>query len=159
MKKTLFLVIFTLFCIGNMYAQTYSNENIIEADSTKTANTEENEEEYIEYYYQETMPEFPGGMAKLMLFIQENMRYPKIAIKKGIEGRVICQFRIKKDGSIDHKSIIIIRGLHKSLDKEAVRIIKKMPKWKPGEDFNGQAIDCKYTIPVYFKLNKETANP
>ena len=68
MKKTLFLVIFTLFCIGNMYAQTYSNENIIEADSTKTANTEENEEEYIEYYYQERWPEFPGGMAKLMPF-------------------------------------------------------------------------------------------
>ena len=159
MKKTLFLVIFTLFCIGNMYTQTYSDENIIEADSTKTANTEENEEEYIEYYYQEIMPEFPGGMAKLMLFIQENMRYPKSAAKKSIEGRVICQFTIKKDGSIDHKSIIVIRGLHKSLDKEAVRIIKKMPKWKPGEDFNGQAIDCKYTIPVYFKLNKETANP
>lgn len=159
MKKTLFLVIFTLFCIGNMYTQTYSDENIIEADSTKTANTEENEEEYIEYYYQETMPEFPGGMEKLMLFIQENMRYPKSAAKKSIEGRVICQFTIKKDGSIDHKSIIVIRGLHKSLDKEAIRIIKKMPKWKPGEDFNGQAIDCKYTIPVKFKLNKETANP
>ena len=159
MKKTLFLVIFTLFCIGNMYTQTYSDENIIEADSTKTANTEENEEEYIEYFCQEIMPEFPGGMSELMKFIQKNMRYPKIAIKKGIEGRVICQFRIKKDGSIDHKSIIIIRGLHKSLDKEAVRIIKKMPKWKPGEDFNGQVIDCKYTIPVYFKLNKETANP
>ena len=154
MKKTLFLVIFTLFCIGNMYAQTYStDENITESDSTKTANTEENEED-IEYFYQEIMPEFPGGMAKLMLFIQENMRYPKSAAKKGIEGRVICQFTIKKDGSIDHKSIIVIRGLHKSLDKEAIRIIKKMPKWKPGEDFNGQAIDCKYTIPVTFKLNK-----
>ena len=66
---------------------------------------------------------------------------------------------VKKDGSIDHKSIIVMRGLHKSLDKEAIRIIKKMPKWKPGEDFNGQAIDYKYIIPVEFKLNKETANP
>ena len=152
MKKTLFLVIFTLFCIGNMYTQTYSGENIIEADSTKTANTEENEEEYIEYFYQEIMPEFPGGMAKLMPFIQENMRYPKIAIKKGIEGRVICQFTVTKDGSIEN--VFVVRGLHKSLDKEAVRIIKKMPKWKPGEDFNGQVIDCKYTIAVTFKLNK-----
>ena len=131
MKKTLFLVIFTLFCIGNIQA----------------------------LHVVEDAPEFPGGMSELMKFIQENMQYPKIAIKKGIEGRVICQFTIKKDGSIDHKSIIVIRGLHKSLDKEAVRIIKKMPKWKPGEDFNGQAIDCKYTIPVKFKLNKETANP
>ena len=65
-----------------MYTQTYSDENIIEADSTKTANTEENEEEYIEYYYQEIMPEFLGGMTELMKFIQENMRYPKKAIKK-----------------------------------------------------------------------------
>ena len=151
MKKTLFLVIFTLFCIGNMYAQTYSDENIIEADSTKTANTEENEED-IEYFYQEIMPEFPGGMTELMKFIQENMRYPKIAIKKGIEGRVICQFTVTKDGSIEN--VFVVRGLHKSLDKEAVRIIKKMPKWIPGEDFNGQVIDCKYTIPVTFKLNK-----
>lgn len=137
-----------------MYTQTYSDENIIEADSTKTANTEENEEEYIEYFYQEIMPEFPGGMTKLMLFIQENMRYPKSAAKKSIEGRVICQFTIKKDGSIDHKSIIVIRGLHKSLDKEAVRIIKKMPKWKPGKNYEGQVQDCKYTIPVTFKLPK-----
>ena len=131
MKKTLFLVIFTLFCIGNIQAL-----------------------EVVEDW-----PEFPGGMEKLMPFIQENMRYPRSAAKKGIEGRVICQFTIKKDGSIDHKSIIVMRGLHKSLDKEAVRIIKKMPKWKPGEDFNGQAIDYKYIIPVEFKLNKETANP
>ena len=151
MKKTLFLVIFTLFCIGNMYTQTYSDENIIEADSTKTDTTEE---EYIEYFYVEEVPEFPGGMAKLMLFIQENMRYPKSAAKKSIEGRVICQFTIKKDGSIDHKSIIVIRGLHKSLDKEAVRIIKKMPKWKPGKNYEGQVQDCKYTIPVTFKLPK-----
>ena len=156
MKKTLFLIIFTLFCIGNMYTQTYSDENIIEADSTKTANTEENEED-IEYFYQEIVPEFPGGMEKLMPFIQENMRYPRSAAKKGIQGRVICQFTVKKDGSIEN--IIIMRGVHKSLDKEAVRIIKKMPKWKPGEDFNGQAIDYKYIIPVEFKLNKETANP
>ena len=126
MKKTLFLVIFTLFCIGNISA----------------------------LHVVEEYPEYPGGMTELTKFIQENMRYPKSAAKKGIEARVICQFTIKKDGSIDHKSIIVIRGLHKSLDKEAVRIIKKMPKWKPGEDFNGQAIDCKYTIPFSFKLPK-----
>jgi protein TonB len=135
-----------------MSTQTYSDENIIEADSTKTANTEENEEEYIEYFYQEIMPEFPGGMTKLMLFIQENMRYPKSAAKKSIEGRVICQFTVTKDGSIE--DIIVIRGLHKSLDKEAVRVIKKMPKWKPGKNYEGQVQDCKYTIPVTFKLPK-----
>ena len=156
MKKTLFLVIFTLFCIGNMYAQTYStNENITESDSTKTTNTEDNEDEYIEQtviHYQETYPEFPGGMSELMKFIQENMQYPKIAIKKGIEGRVICQFTVTKDGSIE--DIIVVRGLHKSLDKEAVRVIKKMPKWKPGKNYKGEVQNYKYTIPVTFKLPK-----
>ena len=131
MKKTLFLVIFTLFCIGNIQA----------------------------LHVVEKVPEYPGGMTELMKFIQENMRYPKSAAKKGIEGRVICKFTIKKDGSIDHKSIIVIRGLHKSLDKEAVRIIKKMPKWTPGKNYKRENIDSKYVIPVKFKLNKETANP
>jgi protein TonB len=155
MKKTLFLVIFTLFCIGNIYTQTSSTDkDIIEIDSTKTDTTEE---EYIEYFYVEEVPEFPGGMSELMKFIQKNMRYPKIAIKKAIEGRVICQFTVTKDGSIEN--IIVIRSLHKSLDKEAVRIIKKMPKWTPGKNYKRENIDSKYVIPVKFKLNKETANP
>ena len=124
MKKTLFLVIFTLFCIGNIQAL-----------------------EVVEDW-----PEFPGGMEKLMPFIQENMRYPKSASKKCIEGRVICQFTVKKDGSIEN--IIIMRGVHKSLDKEAVRIIKKMPKWTPGKNYKRENIDSKYVIPFSFKLPK-----
>ena len=150
MKKTLFLVIFTLFCIGNIYTQTSSTDkDIIEIDSTKTDTTEE---EYIDYFYVEEMPEFPGGMSELMKFIQKNMRYPKKAIKKGIEGRVICQFTVTKDGSIE--DIIVVRGLHKSLDKEAVRVIKKMPKWKPGKKHKSEVQNFKYTIPVTFKLPK-----
>ena len=150
MKKTLLLVIFTLFCIGNIYTQTSSTDkDIIEIDSTKTDTTEE---EYIEYFYVEEVPEFPGGMSELMKFIQKNMRYPKIAIKKAIEGRVICQFTVTKDGSIE--DIIVVRGLHKSLDKEAVRVIKKMPKWKPGKNYKSEVKDFKYTIPVTFKLPK-----
>ena len=150
MKKTLFLIIFTLFCIGNIYTQTSSTDkDIIEIDSTKTDTTEE---EYIEYFYVEEVPEFPGGMSELMKFIQKNMRYPKIAIKKAIEGRVICQFTVTKDGSIE--DIIVVRGLHKSLDKEAVRVIKKMPKWKPGKNYKRENIDSKYVIPFSFKLPK-----
>ena len=124
MKKTLFLVIFTLFCIGNISA----------------------------LHVVEESPEYPGGMKELMKFIQENIRYPKSAAKKGIEGRVICQFTVTKDGSIEN--VIVVRGLHKSLDKEAVRVIKKMPKWKPGKNYKGEVQDCKYTIPVTFKLPK-----
>ena len=126
MKKTLFLVIFTLFCIGNIQA----------------------------LHVVEEVPEFPGGMTELTKFIQENMRYPKKAIKKGIEGRVICQFTIKKDGSISTENITIIRSPHKLLNKEAIRLIKKMPKWKPGKNYKGEVKDFKYTIPITFKLPK-----
>ena len=87
-----------------------------------------------------------------MLFIQENMRYPKSAAKKSIEGRVICQFTIKKDGSIDN--IVVLKSIHKSLDEEAIRLIKNMPKWKPGKNYKGEVQDCKYMIPFSFKLPK-----
>ena len=124
MKKTLFLVIFTLFCIGNISA----------------------------LHVVEESPEYPGGMTELMKFIQENIRYPKSAAKKGIEGRVICQFTIKKDGSIDN--IVVLKSIHKSLDEEAIRLIKNMPKWKPGKNYKGEVQDCKYMIPFSFKLPK-----
>ena len=133
MKKTLFLVIFTLFCIGNIQALHAVYEDIPDDPNV------------VEY-----MPEFPGGMKELMKFIQENIRYPKSAAKKGIEGRVICQFTIKKDGSIDN--IVVLKSIHKSLDEEAIRLIKNMPKWKPGKNNKGEVQDCKYTIPFSFKL-------
>ena len=84
-------------------------------------------------------------------FIQENIRYPKKAIKKGIEGRVICQFTIKKDGSISTENITIIRSPHKLLNKEAIRLIKNMPKWKPGMH-EGKKVNVLFALPITFKL-------
>ena len=84
--------------------------------------------------------------------MKENVQYPEEAIEKGIEGRVICQFTVKTDGSIDN--IVVLKSIHKSLDEEAIRVIKNMPKWKPGKNYKGEVQDCKYTIPVTFKLPK-----
>ena len=98
------------------------------------------------------MPEFPGRIAECMKFIKKNMQYPEEAIKKGIEGQVICQFTVTKDGSIE--DIIIVRSVHKLLDQEAIRIIKSLPKWIPRKNKNGEFENSKFTLPITFKLPK-----
>ena len=98
----------------------------------------------------EKMPEFPGGQAALFKYLSENVKYPVIAQENGIQGRVICQFTVNKDGSIVDVEVVRTGG-DASLDKEAVRVIKSMPKWTPGKQ-RGQAVRVKYTVPVNFKL-------
>lgn len=98
----------------------------------------------------ETMPEFPGGQAALFKYLSENVKYPVIAQENGIQGRVICQFVVNKDGSIVDVEVVRSGG-DPSLDKEAVRVIKSMPKWSPGKQ-RGKAVRVKYTVPVNFKL-------
>ena len=98
----------------------------------------------------EKMPEFPGGQAALFKFLSENVKYPKEAVKKGIQGRVICQFVVEKDGSISNVEVVRSGG-HHLLDQEAVRVISIMPKWKPGT-LRGKPVRVKYTVPVNFRL-------
>ena len=97
----------------------------------------------------EEMPEFPGGMAECMKWLGKNINYPEDCKKEGIQGRVIVQFVVDKDGSI--KDPTIARGVHPSLDKEALRVLSSMPNWKPGKQ-KGEAVKVKYTIPVMFRL-------
>ena len=97
----------------------------------------------------EEMPEFPGGMAECMKYLSKNINYPEDCKKEGIQGRVIVQFVVDKDGSI--KDPTIARGVHPSLDKEALRVLSGMPSWKPGKQ-KGEAVKVKYTIPVMFRL-------
>ena len=98
----------------------------------------------------EQMPEFPGGAAGMMKFIAENVKYPEEAYSKGIEGRVLVQFIIEKDGSVTN--VKVIKKVNDALDAEAVRVVKAMPKWKPGKQ-NGREVRVKYTIPVSFRLS------
>lgn len=97
----------------------------------------------------EILPGFPGGNKALKQFINDNLKYPKKAQEEKIEGRVILRFNIKTDGSIE--DIKVFKSVREDLDKEAVRIVKKMPKWTPGQ-FNGEIIECKMFLPVIFKL-------
>jgi len=97
----------------------------------------------------EQMPSFPGGMPALMKWLSDNMKYPPIAAENGVQGRVIVQFVVEKDGSVT--DVHVARSVDPSLDKEAVHVVKVMPKWIPGKQ-NGSAVRVKYTVPVLFKL-------
>lgn len=106
------------------------------------------EEEQI-FQVVEEMPEFPGGMAECLKFLAKNIKYPTIAQENGTQGRVTVQFVVNRDGSIvDAK---VLRGVDPYLDKEAIRVISSMPKWKPGMQ-RGKAVRVKYTVPVMFRL-------
>ena len=113
------------------------------------APVEEEEEETI-FMVVESMPEFPGGQQALFKVLAENVKYPVIAQENGIQGRVICQFVVNKDGSI--VDVVAVRSSGEpSLDKEAIRVIQSMPKWKPGKQ-RGKPVRVKYTVPVNFRL-------
>lgn len=111
---------------------------------------EEDEEEEVVFVVVEKMPEFPGGQQALFKYLSENVKYPVIAQENGIQGRVICQFVVNRDGSIVDVEVVRSGG-DPSLDKEAIRVIKSMPKWKPGQQ-RGKPVRVKYTVPVNFKL-------
>jgi len=97
----------------------------------------------------EQMPSFPGGDAELMKFLHDHIKYPVVAEENGIQGRVIAQFVVERDGSIS--DVKVIKSVDPSLDKEAIRVLKSMPKWIPGKQ-NGSAVRVKYTVPVTFRL-------
>lgn len=99
----------------------------------------------------EEMPEFPGGQSALMKYLSENIRYPVIAQENGIEGRVICSFVVERDGSIT--DVQVVRGVDPSLDREAVRVIQSMPKWKPGKQ-RGKPVRVRFTLPIVFRLQQ-----
>ena len=98
----------------------------------------------------EENPEFPGGMKECMKFLNNNIKYPQISQENGVQGRVIIQFVVNADGSIVDP--VVVRGVDPYLDKEALRVIKLMPKWKPGKQ-RGKAVRVRYTQPVLFRLN------
>lgn len=107
------------------------------------------------YVTVDKMPEFPGGLNAQQRFIGQNLKYPVEAQEKGIEGRVTVRYVVKSTGDIS--DVVVIRGVHPSLDKEAVRVVKAMPKWIPGKQ-NGKAVDVYYTLPLIFKISGSKKN-
>ena len=97
----------------------------------------------------EQMPSFPGGPQALMQWLSENVKYPVVAQENGVQGRVVVSFVVERDGSIT--DVKVVRSVDPSLDKEAARVVKSMPRWIPGKQ-NGQAVRVKYNVPVAFRL-------
>lgn len=110
---------------------------------------EESDEDKI-FYAVEQQAEFPGGLQAMMKFLQKNIKYPASAKRMGIEGRVFVKFIVDKEGGISNMEIV--KGINADLDKEAMRVIKLMPPWKPGKQ-NGRAVKSQFVLPVYFKLD------
>ncbi|WP_143525090.1 TonB family protein [Labilibacter marinus] len=110
---------------------------------------DEKEAETIPFFLIETNAEFPGGVEALKQFIASNLKYPPIAAESGIQGRVYVTFTVDVDGSI--KDVKVVRGICPSVDAEAIRIVKSMPKWKPGKQ-RGRSVPMSYTVPINFKL-------
>ena len=113
------------------------------------------EEEIVEaeiFKVVEEMPEFPGGSAKLMEYIQKNIKYPMMARESDIQGRVFVNFVVEPDGSISN--VAVLRGIGGGCDEEAVRVVNSMPKWKPGTQ-KGKPVRCQFVLPIKFELPKD----
>ena len=109
---------------------------------------EEVEEEQI-FQIVEEAASFPGGIGECMKWLGKNIKYPTISQENGVQGRVIVQFVVNRDGTIvDAK---VVRGVDPYLDKEALRVVNQMPKWSPGKQ-RGKAVRCQFTLPVQFRL-------
>ncbi len=129
-----------------------ASDNMSEAVEIKYTPVEVQEEEPEEqkiFQVVEEMPEFPGGMAECLKFLSKNIKYPTISQEKGVQGRVVVQFVVNQDGSIVDPEVV--RAVDPYLDKEALRVISIMPKWKPGKQL-GKPVRVRYTVPVTFKL-------
>lgn len=111
---------------------------------------EEESDEVFQFAVIEDKPEFPGGMPALMKYLAKNTKYPPIANENGISGKVYVQFVIGKDGSVSN--VEIMRGRDPYLDKEAIRVVKSLPDWKPGKQ-RGKPVKVSYIVPINFTLN------
>ena len=135
MKKMILISMMAVLCLMTANAQktvvSQSNQNVFDQP--------------------ELMPEYPGGMPAMIEFLQTNIQYPKDAIKQKVEGRVMVMFVVETDGALSN--VRVARNVFPSLDAEAVRVVKAMPKWKPGKE-KGKAVRVNYTLPVVFSLKK-----
>ena len=131
----------------NINAEVEQNEVIEEYIAPEVVEEEVVEQEIFQIV--EEMPAFPGGEAKLMEYVGKNIKYPQIARETGIQGRVFIGFVVEPDGSVSN--VKLLRGIGGGCDEEAMRVVKSMPKWKPGKQ-RGKAVRVSYQIPVYFKL-------
>jgi TonB family protein len=128
LSKKVFMLIFSVFLSGFILAQ----------DDTTV------------YTYVDQMPEFPGGDTALYTYLAKNIEYPSKALDNDIQGRVIIEFIIRNDGSVS--DVTVSKGIGYGCDEEAVRVVKSMPRWKPGSQ-NGKSVNVTYRIPVKYTIH------
>ena len=129
--------------------QLVANPAVIEPKEDSETVSQVTQEDEVVHIRVDRMPEFPGGQAALNRYLAQNLQYPILAQENGIQGRVICQFIVEKDGSVG--DVTVIRGVYESLDNEAIRVVEAMPKWIPGVQ-GGEIVRVRYTLPIRFKL-------
>jgi len=154
-KFTFLLFSLLSFFIFNCYAQeTTTTEKSIESQQTDISDveikTEVMKDDDPPFRFVDEIPEFIGGTEAMLTFIQENLKYPANPSGKRINGQVFLEFVIEKDGSISNVKVLV--GINPDLDAEAVRVVKMMPKWKPGKR-KGQPVRCLYSIPIRLAVN------
>ena len=137
--RTTLLFLALIFCGYNSISQvTYASNVSLSASETDPA-----------FETKTTYPEFVGGHEALQKFLQDNLVYPEPGIRKGHEGTVVVEFFVNVDGSIE--DIAIRNSVCKRLDTTAMKLVKKMPNWKPAE-FNGRTVRARYLLPITFEL-------
>ena len=135
MKRLILMSLMAICCLTTVLAQ-----------KTVVSQKDQKEEPF---NVVEDMPAFPGGMEAMIQFISSNIKYPADAKKQKVDGRVLVNFVVEKDGSITE--VKVIKPAFPSLDAEAIRVVKAMPKWKPGYQ-NGKAVRVQFTMPINFSL-------
>ena len=121
-----------------------------EPEPDRTATAESVSDEAVDYMYVERLPQFPnGGQSALRRYLSTHIKYPDAALAKGIQGCVVCQFIINRDGSV--ADVRIVQGVDAALDKEATRVLSAMPRWEPGMQ-QGKPVRVRFTLPIMFRL-------
>lgn len=160
MKATRFIIFILALAVGmagfNVDAKKRkthkrkAKKTIVEPAPTGYEYVEGNYEDFVEFDQAKYPPEYPGGTDGLVKFLGENIKYPRSAEKKGIEGTVVLQFIVEKSGAISN--VKVLRSVNKALDNEAIRVVKQMKKFIPGYNEDHAPVRVLYTLPVNFKL-------
>ena len=156
MKKILFIAVLSFGFMANAMAQHFDDEEEVVEKKVEEKKVEEKKVEVIEqsesdevFEVVDKMPSFPGGQGAMFEYISRNLKYPEIAVANGVQGRVIVTFIVKKDGSLSY--VRVVKSVDPALDKEALRLIKSMPKWSPGIN-KGKYVNVTIKVPVTFRL-------
>ncbi len=151
------IILFSTYTQATNFVNKEIYENLEKTKKNKTKKDEIPEDEIYNFNVVDVEAVFPGGIDKLQYYIMTNLKYPVQAMERKISGRVYVQFVIDKEGLI--KNVKIIKGAHKLLNKEAIRVVKDMPRWEPAL-INDEPVNVSYTVPVTFEMlnNAETLN-